>query len=79
MTLDGFSHTSLISLFVARRTKFFSLGEEALNFGLWLSLYFWWCTLSLVSPRWVEACLSVITWLGDIGRSMYSLPFILKL
>ena len=39
MTLDGFSHTSLISLFVARRTKFFSLGEESLNLGLWHSLF----------------------------------------
>ena len=77
MTLDGFSHTSLISLFVARRTKFFSLGEEALNFGLWHSLSFGWVTLSLFS-LWV-ACLSAITWLGDIGRSTYSFPFILKL
>ena len=39
MTLDGFSHTSLISLLVANRTKFFlSLIVEALILGLWLSL-----------------------------------------
>ena len=78
ITLDGFSHTSLISLFVANRTRFFSLGEEALKFGLWLSLTFWWITFSLFSPWWV-AYLSAITCLGDIGRSTYSIPFILKL
>ena len=42
ITLDGFSHTSLISLLVANRTKFFlSLIMEALGFGLWLSLSLW--------------------------------------
>ena len=55
ITLDGFSHTSLISLLVAKRTRFFSLGEEALKCGLWLSLSFEWITLSLFSPQWV-AC-----------------------
>ena len=79
MTLDGFSHTSLISRFVANRTKVcLSLIMEALNFGLWRSLFFWWFALSLVYPQWV-VCLSVITWLGDIGRSTNSFPFILKL
>ena len=60
ITLDGFSHTSLISLLVANRTRFFSLGEEALKFGLWLSLTFWWITFSLFSPWWV-AYLPAIT------------------
>ena len=53
-TLDGFSHTSLISRLVANSTScFLSLIVESLIFGLWLSLSFWWLALSPFSPRWV--------------------------
>ena len=46
MKLDGFSHTSLVSLLVANRTKFFlSLIVEAHILGLWRSLRFWWFAL----------------------------------
>src|SRR5215203_3954417 len=81
IVVDGLSFTSLHSLLVARRTLFLSL-----ICGWWRSLSFWWVAPSPLNSLWWMWCcalakafaLSVMIWLGVIGRSSNFLSLTLK-